>query len=145
MDSRTSIPPSRALRRFAAYLAVTLSLAVASHLAAAESQPGKIRPPAFSTGKSALDTANCSQARDVSRCLALQKAREGCAAQRGGAKRRCLRENLPAPSCDQAPDPGRCVARQQARLACQGKPGKALRKCLRDYAAGSPPPISSIN
>ena len=85
--------------------------------------------------RSNLAVANCSQARDPARCLAMQEARAACQRQRGAAKRQCLRGKLPAPDCHQAPDPQRCQARLQAQAACRAKTGKLLRQCLREHSA----------
>lgn len=131
----------------AGWLAVGLSATLLAVPAAAESEPFQQNGSVFATGRSALLIANCSQARDVTRCLAMQQARQSCQAKRGTARRHCLLEKMPAPDCAKAPDPRRCLALQEARLACQGKLGKAMRRCLRNYtsAASPPPPIANIN
>ncbi len=83
---------------------------------------------------SQLAVADCGQARDPARCLALQKARAACQAKRANARRQCLRASMPAPDCSMAPDPAACEVRRQARTVCRGKSGKELRGCLRSFA-----------
>ena len=143
MDSKMIVVPISALRRFAGWLAVGLSATVLALPAFADAEPVTQHGTAFAAGRSVLAKANCDQARDLRRCLAMQQARALCQDEQGIARRRCLREKMPAPDCGKAPDPRRCLARQQARLACQGRPGKELRQCLRQAAAT--PPISNIN
>ncbi|MDD5176242.1 MAG: hypothetical protein PHQ05_07470 [Sterolibacterium sp.] len=130
------------LRHFPGWLVVALSTTLLSLPTAAESGSILLNGTVFATGRSALASADCGQARDASRCLAIRRAREICQVKKGVAKRHCLQKMMPAPDCGNAPDPRRCQARQQARLACQGKPDKELRKCLRQ---ANSPPISNIN
>jgi len=80
-----------------------------------------------------LAVADCAEARDPARCLALQEARQACQSRVGSARRKCLREKQPPPDCTGAPDPQRCQTHQAALAACQGRAGKSLRACLRHF------------
>ena len=124
--------------RIAVLLATALSIALLTRPSMGQPLPGGVGL------RSNLAVADCGQARDPARCLAMQQARKACREKRGADRRQCLREKMPAPDCSQAPDPVRCEARRQAHEACQGKTGKELRSCLRNFSVRSPPPRSSL-
>jgi len=73
---------------------------------------------------------DCALARDPLRCQALQTARAACKENRGGARQKCIQEQLMTADC--AKDRSRCEARQLGREACTGKTGKAKQSCLKD-------------
>lgn len=132
------IMTNRSLGRFCGWLAAGLISTLPASPASAAPEPAQVNGSAFATGQSALAFANCNQARDAIRCLAMMQARDFCQAKRGAAKHRCLLKYIPAPDCSKAPDPSRCLALREAHLACKGKPGREQRKCLRQSVAIPP-------
>jgi len=82
---------------------------------------------------------DCAKSRNPERCEARQKARAACNDKRGAERRRCVKEQMPAPDCSKAANPSRCTAMQAAQEACKDKPGPARRQCLHDAATASKP------
>ncbi len=100
-----------------------------------------IVPPAAKAQPRKRVAADCSEAKNVARCNALQDARKNalaaCKGETGAERKQCLKEQKQGQKadCSKSPDPARCEQHKKTRELCKDKAGREHRQCLRDNLA----------